>query len=178
MIQFASGVFKGWKHETFGQCFLDYAWLIPEELPQATLEPGGHWKHLFKPVRNTQVQVKRVEGGSRLAVIRPEVTTGQEDAYPTFVQVYGAGRVAKVAASAGAIVSAMRVSGIGRAGRARLRAGATVFPRRVSGKPAIFAYPVASATVQCRPVYGTGSFSRVAIKTVQNLPEEALLALL
>lgn len=40
MIYFASGVFSGWKHETFGGCFLDYAWLIQEELEQSAVSGG------------------------------------------------------------------------------------------------------------------------------------------
>lgn len=58
MLVFASGVFRGWKHETFGQCFLDSVWLIQEELPQSNV--SGGWVQPRVTRRRRQFVERRV----------------------------------------------------------------------------------------------------------------------
>lgn len=89
MLFFASGVFSGWKHETFGGCFLDYAWLVQEELPQSPVYYGGGGKkpitseertRLFREhheyldgLREIQVQIADGARGARTIAMRADM---------------------------------------------------------------------------------------------------------
>lgn len=158
-----------WGHDANG---------TPIEVWDWKLEPAGHWKHLFRPAMDANPPVSAVEGSGSLSVVRPEVVVIRVNADPVVIPATGVAYVSTVVVTTGTTVSVSSVYGTGKVGKVRVKGSANLYLKGVHGVGFVYATPSAGCGVYCKPVSGWGFTTQIRPKTIQNLPEAVLLALL